>query len=386
MSWRVQIVELLFARGLVKVLFATETFAMGVNMPAKCVVFSGIRKHDGRSFRDLLPGEYTQMAGRAGRRGLDTTGTVIIVADGDVPDTTTLTTMLLGQPTKLSSQFRLTYSMILNLLRVEALRVEEMIKRSFSENAAQRLLPEHQKKVNEGELELKALKRLAPGPRADQLHNFYDISSRLVDLNTRVVEGVVGHPAASKVMSAGRVVILSDGHFTDSPAVVLKPAPLAVTAAGTIDPLKQYYVLAFVSPDVRDRKRDLSLDEIPPRWPPRTDLPAEGLTYELVAVPLTSVALITAVMVKLDPDAIVGRQDRGAMEQALAEFVGLRADAGPLQEADWSKIRGLEFRQAFQEREELVPRLWECEVGPEDSFEEDVSRWLGQPGKNCEMS
>lgn len=63
--------------------------------------------------------------------------------------TSTLSHMLLGQPTKLQSQFRLTYSMILNLLRVEALRVEEMIKRSFSENAAQRLLPEHQKKVAE---------------------------------------------------------------------------------------------------------------------------------------------------------------------------------------------------------------------------------------------
>lgn len=81
-----EIVEILFARGLVKVLFATETFAMGVNMPAKSVVFSGIRKHDGRSFRDLLPGEYTQMSGRAGRRGLDATGTVIIVADNDLPD------------------------------------------------------------------------------------------------------------------------------------------------------------------------------------------------------------------------------------------------------------------------------------------------------------
>lgn len=98
--------ELLFARGLVKILFATETFAMvgfqafgrkkkwgsdlsvtqGVNMPAKCVVFSGIRKHDGRSFRDILPGEYTQMAGRAGRRGLDPTGTVIIVANDTLPE------------------------------------------------------------------------------------------------------------------------------------------------------------------------------------------------------------------------------------------------------------------------------------------------------------
>ena len=55
-------------------------------MPARCVVFSHIRKHDGRSFRDLLAGEYTQMAGRAGRRGLDTTGTVIIVASDECPD------------------------------------------------------------------------------------------------------------------------------------------------------------------------------------------------------------------------------------------------------------------------------------------------------------
>lgn len=57
--------------------------------------------------------------------------------------------MILGTPTKLQSQFRLTYNMILNLLRVEALRVEEMIKRSFSENASQRLLPDQQKKVVE---------------------------------------------------------------------------------------------------------------------------------------------------------------------------------------------------------------------------------------------
>jgi superfamily II RNA helicase len=57
--------------------------------------------------------------------------------------------MLLGKPTKLQSQFRLTYNMILNLLRVEALKVEEMIKRSFSENASQRLLPDQQQKVVE---------------------------------------------------------------------------------------------------------------------------------------------------------------------------------------------------------------------------------------------
>lgn len=55
-------------------------------MPAKCVVFSSIRKHDGRSFRDILAGEYTQMAGRAGRRGLDATGTVIVVVGDELPE------------------------------------------------------------------------------------------------------------------------------------------------------------------------------------------------------------------------------------------------------------------------------------------------------------
>ena len=55
-------------------------------MPAKSVVFSGIRKHDGRSFREILPGEYTQMAGRAGRRGLDPTGTVIIITNEEFPE------------------------------------------------------------------------------------------------------------------------------------------------------------------------------------------------------------------------------------------------------------------------------------------------------------
>ena len=76
-------------------LFATETFAMGVNMPARTVVFDTIRKHDGTNFRNLLPGEYIQMAGRAGRRGLDTTGTVIILAKGDVPELASLHIMML---------------------------------------------------------------------------------------------------------------------------------------------------------------------------------------------------------------------------------------------------------------------------------------------------
>lgn len=156
-----EVVEIIFAKTLVKVLFATETFAMGLNLPTRTVVFSGYRKHDGRQFRDLLPGEYTQMAGRAGRRGLDAVGYVIIVTPGaeEAPPAGTLRQMMLGEPTKLRSQFRLTYNMILNLLRVEALKIEEMIKRSFSENATQALLPEHEKAVKLSEADLAKIKR-----------------------------------------------------------------------------------------------------------------------------------------------------------------------------------------------------------------------------------
>ena len=144
-----EVVEMCFQRGLLKILFATETFAMGVNMPARSVLFDSIRKHDGTNFRNLLPGEYIQMAGRAGRRGLDTTGTVILLCKGDIPEMSELHKMMLGKPTSLASQFRLTYTMILNLLRVEQLRVQDMIKRSFSEFHHQKDTAVHRKALDQ---------------------------------------------------------------------------------------------------------------------------------------------------------------------------------------------------------------------------------------------
>lgn len=156
-----EVVEILFAKGLVKMLFATETFAMGLNLPTRTVVFTSVCKFDSKTMRYLTAGEYTQMAGRAGRRGLDTVGTVIIMnncKDNIIPRDT-VEEMVLGKPMKLSSQFKLTYNMILSLLRIEALKVEDVIHQSFSENSnattnprlQQRLLKiEHEsKRVNE---------------------------------------------------------------------------------------------------------------------------------------------------------------------------------------------------------------------------------------------
>ena len=86
-----EIVELLFSQGLIKVLFATETFAMGINMPTKTVIFNSIKKVSGSNSmgqRFLNSSEYVQMSGRAGRRGLDEKGTVIIIVKdpGNLPE------------------------------------------------------------------------------------------------------------------------------------------------------------------------------------------------------------------------------------------------------------------------------------------------------------
>ncbi|UXI21517.1 transcription factor E2F3-like [Sarcoptes scabiei] len=128
-----ELTEILFSSGLVKVLFATETFAMGVNMPARTVVFDSLSKHDGNQNRLLKPAEYIQMAGRAGRRGKDVEGTVIILSKYDVPSLVDLNMVMKGSAQVLQSQFRITYHMILNVLKSQT-SIESFLKSSYREH------------------------------------------------------------------------------------------------------------------------------------------------------------------------------------------------------------------------------------------------------------
>ncbi|OAA35399.1 DEAD/DEAH box RNA helicase [Metarhizium rileyi] len=207
-----ELVEILFAQTLVKVLFATETFAMGLNLPTRTVVFSGYRKHDGHSFRNLLPGEYTQMAGRAGRRGLDTVGSVIIVPPGsadDVPPVAELRNMILGEPSKLRSQFRLTYNMILNLLRVEALKIEEMIKRSFSEHATQALLPEHEKDVKLAQADLAKVKRESCTVCDTAMDECHQAAQDFKQLTLELYRGLLRITIGRRMFSQQRLIVFN---------------------------------------------------------------------------------------------------------------------------------------------------------------------------------
>ena len=112
-----EMVELLFDRGYIKLLFATETFAVGINMPTKTVIFSSVEKWDGNGRRLLYPHEYTQMAGRAGRRGLDKIGHVIHCCNlFEMPSSADYKHMLCGPPQKLTSKFKVSYGLILSVV------------------------------------------------------------------------------------------------------------------------------------------------------------------------------------------------------------------------------------------------------------------------------
>lgn len=125
-----EVIEILFQESLLKVLFATETFSIGLNMPAKTVVFTSVRKFDGAETRWVSSGEYIQMSGRAGRRGLDTRGVVILMLDEKM-EPAIAKGMLKGEANPLDSAFYLTYTMILNMIRVEGAFPEMILEKSF---------------------------------------------------------------------------------------------------------------------------------------------------------------------------------------------------------------------------------------------------------------
>jgi len=113
-----EIVELMISKKYIKILFATESFAIGLDCPIKTAIFTGLTKFDGSNERYLLSHEYTQMAGRAGRRGIDTVGHVVHCNNlFDLPVMTEYKNMLGGNPQKLVSKFRISYSLVLNLLK-----------------------------------------------------------------------------------------------------------------------------------------------------------------------------------------------------------------------------------------------------------------------------
>ncbi|RHZ55363.1 hypothetical protein Glove_416g3 [Diversispora epigaea] len=183
-----EIVELLFQEGLIKVLFATETFSMGLNMPARTVVFSDVKKFDGQNIRYISAGEYIQMSGRAGRRSIDNKGIVILMAKQRM-EPSVIKSMIFGESDYLQSAFHLKYHMILNMTRVEGLSPESILKKSFYQFQNSLNLPRLEEELRR--LEKKYDSLIIPNQKL--VAEYYD-SRQLLDAYFREMRSIINHP------------------------------------------------------------------------------------------------------------------------------------------------------------------------------------------------
>ncbi|GAA0163230.1 DNA metabolism protein [Lithospermum erythrorhizon] len=203
-----EVVELLFQEGLVKALFATETFAMGLNMPAKTVVFTSVRKWDGDSHRYIGSGEYIQMSGRAGRRGKDERGICIIMIDEQM-EMNTLKDMVLGKPAPLVSTFRLSYYSILNLMsRAEGqFTAEHVIKNSFHQFQHEKALPDIGKRVSKLEEEASLLDASGEAKVAE----YHKVKLEIAQLEKKMMTEITRPERVLYFLLPGRLVRVREG-------------------------------------------------------------------------------------------------------------------------------------------------------------------------------
>lgn len=133
-----EVVEELFVRGLVKAVFATETLALGINMPARTVVLERLSKWNGEAHVDITPGEYTQLTGRAGRRGIDVEGHAVVLYTPGV-DPKHVAGLASTRTYPLRSSFRPSYNMAVNLVgKVGRHTARELLESSFAQFQADR--------------------------------------------------------------------------------------------------------------------------------------------------------------------------------------------------------------------------------------------------------
>lgn len=194
-------IEILFQENLIKVLFATETFSIGLNMPAKTVVFTSVEKFDGEKMRYLTPSEFVQMSGRAGRRGLDDRGIVIMMIN-DKMEPQAAKEIVRGEQDKLNSAFYLGYNMILNLIRVEGISPEFMLEHCFYQF-------QNTSSVSGLEEELQQLQLEKDGLEISDeatIKEYYDLRQQLAGY-TKDMRDVINHPNyCLQFMQPGRVV------------------------------------------------------------------------------------------------------------------------------------------------------------------------------------
>jgi superfamily II RNA helicase len=177
-AWKV-LVEELFTQGLIKVVFATETLAAGINMPARTTVISSLSKRTDQGHRLLTASEFLQMAGRAGRRGKDVVG-YVVATQTRFEGAKEASDFATSAPDPLVSQFTPTYGMVLNLLKTHTLdEARELVERSFGQFTKTLHLQPQQQGVNDIKQELIQLQETLGKVDGDVLADYETAHSQL---------------------------------------------------------------------------------------------------------------------------------------------------------------------------------------------------------------
>jgi len=307
-------IEILFQEGLIKVLFATETFSIGLNMPAKTVVFTSVKKFDGKSERWLTASEFIQMSGRAGRRGIDPRGIVIMMIDTKV-DPVVAKNIVRGEQDKLNSEFRLGYNMILNLMRVEGIAPEYMLERCFFQFQNTASVSGLERQLGELEIEKDQIQI----PDEATVRDYYDLRKQL-DTYSKDMKDVIQHPNYSlQFMQPGRLVKVKHGDddFGWGAVVMFSERRLPKgQSKQDIKPQHSFIVDVLLQVGSHSSVGTRTIQEVPAGVHPPA--PGEKGRMEIVPVLLSCIDAIGHIRIFL-PDSLKTPEQRNSVRKSLDE-------------------------------------------------------------------
>lgn len=350
-----EIIEILFQEGLIKVLFATETFSIGLNMPAKTVVFTSVRKWDGKGFRWVSGGEYIQMSGRAGRRGLDDRGIVIMMIDEKM-EPQVAKGMVKGQADRLDSAFHLGYNMILNLMRVEGISPEFMLESSFFQFQNAASVPVMEKELQQLTIEYNNTSI------EDEFHvkEYYDLKKQL-ELYQEDARRVITHPGhILPFLKPGRVIKVKVGANEYGWGMIAsfskrnnKRNPTQVYTDH-----ESYIVTVFVCTMFVDSPVNL-IKPFNPELPQGIRPAAEGekARAEYIPITLDSIQAISSVRLKV-PDDFKSSTAKRNLVRTLKDLPKKLPDGIPLMNpVDSMKIEDADFKMLLRKIDVLESKL-----------------------------
>ncbi|KAK5900351.1 hypothetical protein CgunFtcFv8_025315 [Champsocephalus gunnari] len=338
-------IEILFSEGLIKALFATETFAMGINMPARTVLFTSARKFDGKNHRFITSGEYIQMSGRAGRRGMDDRGIVIFMVDEKMSPSIGKQ-LLKGSADPLNSAFHLTYNMVLNLLRVEEINPEYMLEKSFYQFQHYRALPGVVEKIEKYEAQYNSIEI----PNEEGVVTYFKIRQQLAKLGKEIQEFTHKPKYCLPFLQPGRLVKVKNDDADFGWGVVVNFCKKSnVKSTTDSEPLYVVEVLVHCS---KDSVKDAATEAAKPAAP--------GETGEMQVVPVMLHLLTSISSVRLYiPKDLRPFDNRQLMLKSIQEVQKRFPDGVPLLDpVDDMGIKDPALKKVIQKVEAFEHRMY----------------------------